>query len=487
MSNNSMNIRRLITAGAIVFLTAMMILIGETTCSFAEEKLGLNGSGELVPISDDSYNSTNSYYFSSPLEGSQITINSDDQKQCDINEAGKIVTYKFTAPEDGYYYVYSESSESLDTHARICVPDGSSYRQIGYDDESGDSNQFKIELRARAGNVYYIQASLYNDELTGSFTVHIEKEVYSASISVNYDRRTGNAVVSGTVTGDTFEDLYVDGERCYAGIDGDTTFSNVEINMKDYGFGSHTIYAVLNKRNSESDYVRYNGDLVVSIYETPKIVLEDFKTGSGYFTYNPGSSDYDFYIEYRKKGTSAWTAAGHTESYKEKKVSGLKASTNYEVRVYYGKVVFENGKDVLISGKSNGYVSNVITFKTGAKKPAIKSIKISKVKQKSSIYRQPIWGRRWIGTMLYMYIAGYRNVRVYTTKFKVTVNLKKKPGAAGIYLNGKKMKGNKKKYTTTMELSGKMKGKKYKFSVYSYQSSTYEGYSPVSKKKVKIR
>ena len=486
MSNIFMNIRRLITAGAILFLAAMMILIGETASSFAEEKLELNGSGEPPVVSDDSYD-TNSDFFTSPLEGSQTVINPGDQKPCDISEEGKVITYKFTAPEDGYYFFYSESSGSTDTHGRICVPDGSSYRQIGYDDQSGDNNQFKIELRARAGNVYYLQAGLYSETETGSFTVRVEKEVYSASISVNYDKTTGYAVVSGTATGDTFEDLYVDGECCYAGIDGKASFNNVEINMKDYGFGSHTIYAVLNKHNSESDYVRYNGEMVVSINEKPKIALADVKTGSGYFTYSPGSSDYDFYIEYRKKGASSWTAAGHTESYKEKKVSGLKASTKYEVRVYYGKEVFENGKDVLISGKNNGYVSNVITLKTGANKPAIKSIKISKVKQSSYIYSQPIWGRRWIGTMLYIYISGYKKVRAYKTKFKVTVNLKKKPGAAGIYLNGKKIKGNKKKYTTTVELYGKMKGKKYKFSVYSYQSKIYEGYSPVSKKKVKIK
>ena len=69
----------------------------------------------------------------------------------------------------------------------------------------------------------------------------------------------------------------------------------------------------------------------------------------------------------------------------------------------------------------------------------------------------------------------------------MTVKLKKKPGTAGIYIGTKRLRGNKKTYSTTFTQSGKLKGKKLKVAVYSYQSKTYGGYSPVKRKTAKVR
>ena len=81
--------------------------------------------------------------------------------------------------------------------------------------------------------------------------------------------------------------------------------------------------------------------------------------------------------------------------------------------------------------------------------------------------------------------------KYYTYKVKVTVKLKKKPGAAGIWINGKFVKGNKKKYTVTLPGSSysakKPKGKKFKVNVCSYKGKSYGGLSPLYKKTKKIK
>ena len=98
-----------------------------------------------------------------------------------------------------------------------------------------------------------------------------------------------------------------------------------------------------------------------------------------------------------------------------------------------------------------------------------------------------MWYRTWIGTTLYIYLDHYETIKAWKTTYRVTVNLKRKPGAAGIYIDGKKLKGNKKTYSAKMETSGKMKGKKLKVKVYSYQSNQYHGYSQKVSKKVTVR
>ena len=81
--------------------------------------------------------------------------------------------------------------------------------------------------------------------------------------------------------------------------------------------------------------------------------------------------------------------------------------------------------------------------------------------------------------------------KYYTYKLKVTVKLKKKPGTKGIWINGKFVKGNKKKYTVTLPGSSysakKPKGKKFKVGICSYQGKSFGGLSPLYQKKLKIK
>ena len=131
------------------------------------------------------------------------------------------------------------------------------------------------------------------------------------------------------------------------------------------------------------------------------------------------------------------------------------------------------------SGKSRGKVSKTFKIKTGkAKKLKVKSIKISNAKVRSSSFTYILYIGSW----------GYpRTITYYYTTFDVTVKLKKKPGTKGICINKIMLKGNKKKYKTSMSVSGKVKGHKIKFSLCSYQNATYKGYSKVVKKKAKVK
>ena len=54
-------------------------------------------------------------------------------------------------------------------------------------------------------------------------------------------------------------------------------------------------------------------------------------------------------------------------------------------------------------------------------------------------------------------------------------------------IGDKKIKGNKKTYTATFTDSGKLKGKKIKVDVCSYNDAKVGGYSPVFSKKVKVK
>ena len=81
----------------------------------------------------------------------------------------------------------------------------------------------------------------------------------------------------------------------------------------------------------------------------------------------------------------------------------------------------------------------------------------------------------------------YSEDYTWTTKYKVTVKLKKKPGTTGIMIGDKKIKGNKKTYSATFEDSGKLKGKKITIGVCTYNDAKVGGYGKVYKKKVKVR
>lgn len=301
----------------------------------------------------------------------------------------------------------------------------------------------------------------------------------TGTINVTLNKETGQATVTGTIDGGEFDDLYVDDSYVYY-IDG-TSFSYT-LNMKDYYIGYHDVYATVKGFGRDEYVIAYEYAVPTYVYTTPANSLSCYTTGKNYLTHGSNviyDQGYDaaFYLEYRK-GKGKWSKPyGPFDD--TKKVTGLKPNTKYTTRGYYGKQFTYGGKSYFFSGKDTNHISKTVTLKTAmAKKPPVKSIKTSKVQYKSYTSSWTLW------------IGGIPYTRYYTTwytYFRATVNMKKKPGTAGIYIGGVRKGGNKKKYSGNYYISGQKKVKKVKFVIQSYQSKIYGGISPAYKKSVKLK
>ncbi len=268
--------------------------------------------------------------------------------------------------------------------------------------------------------------------------------------------------------------------------------------------GYHTIFIQVYSNNTIIDllyktYVSYND---ISSRPTYRGAFEVYTNSFTYYPYNMAFANRDgkLYMEYRAAGSKTWKRTGYMQAnliqlaiQQAYKISGLRANTNYAIRIRYGTyVTYDRVKvtDNLYVGDDKAYffggpVLNCGVIKTGkAKAPKIKSIKVKAVKVKR--HKIPHYGYY---TGVYLYTEKF-----YTCKIKITVKLKKKPGTKGIYVNGYYLKGNKKKYTKTFTpypnyfTKRPPKGlKKYTVTVRSYQNRSYGGYSPAKSRRVKIK
>ena len=208
------------------------------------------------------------------------------------------------------------------------------------------------------------------------------------TFDVSFNKSTGKAVVSGSITGDEFYELYLD--DYYVSYIGDTEFTKT-IDMKDYDVGFHIIYATL--YNDDDSIIYYTKAVPTYIYGKPSNKLSYYYTGKKYFQYYANTSysrdsSCNIYLDFKKKGGKWKKGYGPIEPYATKKKTGLKPGTEYSIRTYYGKVVEFNGEKYFFSGKDTGKVSVVKKVKTAkGKKPPVKKIKISKVKQYSRTLR----------------------------------------------------------------------------------------------------
>lgn len=437
----------------------------------AQSKRGatIKGLSDFWDLTDDIKNN---------CEDIQVGENVDNRYV--TQELDETVTYKFTAPKSGDVVFWSTGS--TDTCGRVLNSEGTELKK---DDDSGLERNFSIIFAVTAGETYYVQANNYDGSVDREINVHLMYDEYSASINVSFDKKTGKATVSGTAIGETFEGLYVDGNKTSNNISGKASFSGSVINMKNYSVGYHTISAKLTRHET---YVTYRNAVPTYIYGKPTVKASNFTTGKNYFSFYNGSSyskdsGCKVFVDFKKKGGKWSNNYGPVNYGSSGKKGKLKANTWYYVRGHFGKTVKYNGKTYLFTGKNVGQMSGAVKIKTGkAKKPAVKSVKITKAKQFKRNYSYTTW--------IYSYGYGYPIHHTYTqwyTSFKVTVTLKKKPGTAGIYIGTKRLKGNKKKYTAKFTVTGKQIGKKLKVAVYSYQNATYKGYSPTCYKKAKVR
>ena len=223
--------------------------------------------------------------------------------------------------------------------------------------------------------------------------------------------------------------------------------------------------------NVETSAISYAPNNAISMYEVYSTYLF-FNPGLFYcadgrvfMAIRPAGGDWKYY------GPMQYRAGRPEDGYT---IGDLTPNTLYEAKLYY--------RDRYGYGTAGPY-SNPVFFKTGPNAlPKVKSVKVQavKVKRHKEHYVSPYTG--------YVYRTIY-NI-YYTFKYKITVTMKKKPGTPYLYVNGKRFKGNKKKYTVT---TGKQltyykpKGKKFTVYVYTGLDPTYGGYSLLYSKNVKVK
>ena len=174
-----------------------------------------------------------------------------------------------------------------------------------------------------------------------------------------------------------------------------------------------------------------------------------------------GSSDV---VVYQKSGSS-WKHLGKNQK-GETVANKLKANTNYQF------------KFVESAQRADGtWVEGTPLYKTirtqRKEKPAISSVKVSKVKVRY----------KW----KYLTYVGWR--KWWYTDFRVTVTLKKKlPAGQKLYINGRQASGKGKKYSMYFSLNGKKKGKSYTLTIQPYgRKGDAEMFGTSMKKKIRIR
>ena len=278
-----------------------------------------------------------------------------------------------------------------------------------------------------------------------------------------------------------FNGIYIDGYR--VGNDfSSNSLSNYQVNLSsNLSPGYHTVQTVITCTGLTSTVNSYSSTYRVGIVSKPSS-KGSFELYNRYASYSapmdPNLVNYYMFLEYRSSKSKTWSAAkGPMNYYTAYKITKLRPNTWYKFRLYYGYM--RNGE--WFTGKQENQMLYTGWFKTGkAKKPAVKSVTVKAYNVKKK--KQRIYGYY---TGLYLGKRTY-----YKYKIKITVTLKKKPGSKGIWINGKKFKGNKKKYVIKLgpyTNYSKPKGKKFTVAIYTYHNKRYGGYSPMYKTKRKVK
>ena len=305
-------------------------------------------------------------------------------------------------------------------------------------------------------------------------------DVLSMSISRSGTIVTLNAYIKSPYNNNgRFRELYVDG-RVVANFD-TTSLSNYKINVSNSaspGYHSVKLGVYTADTGKHLNLIDPTRSFRMGILSAPS-AKGSLAIYHNYLDYmsptDPNLINYKLFLEYSLNGKT-WKTYGPMNYIQTYKLKGLKANRKYFVRSYYG--VYRDG--TWFTSKEEGKTRWIGTYRTGvAKRPAVKSIKVKAYKVKKKTQR--VYGYY---TGLYL---GKR--KYYKYKLKIIVTLKQKPGNK-IWINGKKFKGNKKKYTVnlgTFTSYSKPKGKKYKVAMYTYRSASWGGYSPMYKKVLRIK
>lgn len=324
------------------------------------------------------------------------------------------------------------------------------------------------------------------------------EELPAGTYSVESSKKGNIITYTGTINAPyKFGSMYLDGPNIKLGTINSSSI-NYSIDMSYFDVGYHTVILEVLDQSSGS-LIDYIGEPYIAVNPTikpdSKGSIEAYSTYIRFWPYSFGTNDdARLYMEYKPVKAKTWKRSGYMESnmivsYYDQiyKISGFKPNKKYSTRIRYGVSAEYNYDNKTYT--FYGPTLSTGSFKTGAKKkPKIKSVRAKAVSVK---YHKVRHYGPYTGVYLY-------TEKFYTCKVKVTIKLKKKPGAKGLEVslaNGgtKYLKGNKKTYTTTFTIypnyffkRPNKSGSKYTVSFRSYQSKKYGGYSPMYSKAKKL-
>lgn len=331
------------------------------------------------------------------------------------------------------------------------------------------------------------------DQVLGITTSYEE----SSPIQISIDTKTGIATIKAANASDTITNVYVDNAQVREASGLGT--QKVTYDTTNYLVNLHKVKVTLNGRS-----VTYPDPVPTLIYAKPIHKKKMYVLYHNYFEYTTADNTYSkdpsciMVLAYWPKGKpNDVIVNGPLEANTSYSAKGLKPNKTYAFLSYFAKTVTYEGQQVTIIGPLNGYGSTLY-MKTGLKKLPIKSVKVKAVNVKRHTHIIPGYVVNNAGKETW-----------YTYRLKVTVKMKKKPGIKALYINGKKVKGNKKTYSVKFAkqnsiYTGKWvvkpyrkyykhtiakipRGTKYIVKLYSYRDKTYKGYSPIQTRKAKVR
>ena len=91
--------------------------------------------------------------------------------ETNINSAKDIPKYQFTPETTGTYHFYSEGNE--DTYGYVY---DANQKLISSDNDSGEELNFSMDMNCEAGEIYYLAASYFMEEQTGTIQWKVEQE-----------------------------------------------------------------------------------------------------------------------------------------------------------------------------------------------------------------------------------------------------------------------------------------------------------------------
>lgn len=394
---------------------------------------GAGEKADAVAVDNDTDTDSESPEF---IESEEQTITTDKEADVIIEEDGDI------AAKDNGTSLDSERKNLLNKAANDLAPAQQEEKATIETMADNTAEQFLQSFTAKMNHPKRIL------NINAKFT----KDVFFAAVII--DGNTDNVVKSYNTPGAAITD---------------------SLSMANYSsLANHTVTLVYWFTNNSEDYSFADRAFKLSMYAKPsaKGSIEIYHNHIIYMpSPDPNLVNYRLRLQVLRNGKVVKTS-GLMSAVQTYKIKGLKPNTNYKIRTFY----YYNG----YQGTDTGKVLNLGTYRTGlGKKPAVKSIKVKAYNVKKK--KQKIYGYY---TGLYLGKRTY-----YKYKLKIIVTLKKKPGNK-IWINGKKYKGNKKKYTVklgTFTSYSKPKGKKYTVAMYTYRNGSWGGYSPMYKTVKRIK